>query len=96
MSYVLVSTDTSEILWTAKKEFEVDTGGDSRAGALAAIITTAIKTATTDYLPIARQVNALAVASLPYGKYHPESGQDADQKAVLESLKDEALQDEAE
>ena len=93
MSYVLVSTETSDVLWTAKKEFVVDTGGDAGGGLLGAVISTAINTATTDYLPIARQVNALAVASLPVGQYHPNSGSDAEDRAVLESQKDVALED---
>jgi hypothetical protein len=31
---------------------------------------------------------------MPYGHYHPESGQDSEKKAVLEAQKDAALLDE--
>jgi hypothetical protein len=94
MGYVLLSTETGGVLWSSEKEFVVDTGGDSNSGVLGTIISTAINTAMTDYLPLARQVNSLAVASMPYGHYHPESGQDSEKKAVLEAQKDAALLDE--
>jgi len=94
MGYVLLSTESGDVLWSSEKEFVVDTGGDSNSGILGTLISTAINTAMTDYLPLARQVNGLAVASMPYGKYHPESGQDSEDKAVLESQKDAALLDE--
>ena len=41
----------------------------------------------------ANQGDALAVASLPAGQYHPDSGSDAEERAVLESQKDDALED---
>ena len=45
----------------------------------------------TDYIPIARQVNSTAVATMPYGKYHPLNNTDADAKVVLKKSKDKAL-----
>ena len=41
----------------------------------------------------ANQGDALAVAWLPAGQYHPDSGSDAEERAVLESQKDDALED---
>ncbi|MDB0050894.1 DUF799 domain-containing protein [Pseudomonadales bacterium] len=90
LSYVMLSTDSNEVLWSYKQELKVDTSGGS-ANPLSRIISSAISTALTDYLPIARQVNALAALTLPYGSYHPKVGQDGDDKVVLEELKDEAL-----
>ena len=69
----------------------MDTSGDSTGFILADIIKTAITTAMTDYIPIARQVNSTAVATMPYGKYHPLNNTDADAKVVLKKSKDKAL-----
>ena len=91
MSYVLRSTTDSEVLWSYDQEIVVDTSGDSTGFILADIIKTAITTAMTDYIPIARQVNSTAVATMPYGKYHPLNNTDADAKVVLKKSKDKAL-----
>ena len=46
------------------------------AGLIADAIATAVSTAMADYVPYARQANYRALASMPYGKYHPEHNQD--------------------
>ena len=60
MSYVLMSTKDREILWSYDAALTVDTAGQSSGFILADIISTAIKTAATDYVPIASQVNNAA------------------------------------
>jgi len=45
----------------------------------------------TDYIPIARQVNATAVATMPYGKYHPLNNTDAEAKVVLKKSRENAV-----
>ncbi len=88
ISYVLIATETNEILWTYEQTVVVDTGGGS-GNILAGIIATAIKTATTDYLPVAAQVHAQAFKALPLGEYHPRSGTDGEEKSVVVALKDD-------
>ena len=83
----LRSTTTGEELWKRRAIVVTDTGGGNNnsgngaAGLIAKMIVAAVKTATTDYMPIARAANARAVASLPYGRYHPLF--DTDRQAVL-------------
>lgn len=91
MSYILVSTADNSVLWSYDQQIVVDTGGQSSGFILLDIVQTAINTAITDYIPIARQVNATAVATLPYGKYHPQVGQDGDMEVVLKSAREKAL-----
>jgi len=72
ISYQLKSTKSGSELWSYKNEVVLDTSGDSNnaGGLLGAIIATAIKTATQDYVPIARRVNNLALNNIPFGGYH--------------------------
>jgi len=91
MSYVLVSATTNEVLWSYDQQIVVDTAGDSTGFILADIVKTAVATALTDYIPIARQVNAAAVSTLPYGNYHPLVGTDGEMKVVLKASKEKAL-----
>ena len=55
------------------------------------VVATAVKTAVTDYIPIARSVNFQAVQTMPFGKYHPQFGLDGDAKVVLTSAKEKAI-----
>lgn len=88
ISYVLVSSDSGDILWSYDHQIVVDTAGDSSGFILLDVVKTAVSTAMTDYIPIARQVNSVAVTTLPYGKYHPKAGTDADMKVVSTRAKD--------
>ena len=93
MSYILVSTTSNEVLWSYDQTIEVDTsGGDSTGFILLDAMKTAITTAMTDYIPIARQVNEAAVLTMPHGKYHPLVGEDGDKKVVLKEAKEKALE----
>jgi hypothetical protein len=91
IEYVLLSTETNEVLWSYDSTIVVDTSGSS-GNILADLISTAIMTAVTDYVPVAYQVHATASAALPFGKYHPKSGLDGMQKSVNLDLKEEALE----
>ena len=78
----LKSTTTGDVLWFYDDVVSVNTSGDSGgagglAGLLAKAVTTAIKTAATQYVPVAREVNTKILIALPYGKYHPKFNQDA-------------------
>lgn len=83
--FELVSTSTNETLWTYRNVIVINTSGNS-GNLLADIISTAISTAITDYVPIARQVNYSVVSTLPVGKYHARHGQDGADKVVNENL----------
>ncbi|MFH1259204.1 MAG: GNA1162 family protein [Elusimicrobiota bacterium] len=71
---LLRSTVTGEDLWKYSGNVVVNTTGDSGdgslAGLIAQIIGTAIITATSDYLPAAKQANVITCVTMPYGKYH--------------------------
>jgi hypothetical protein len=78
ISYILKSTKTGEELWAYANELVMNTSGDSNGGGLlAAIIATAIKTSTQDYVPIARRVNFTALSTIPFGGYHNLHGKDS-------------------
>jgi hypothetical protein len=84
---VLKSTTSGDILWFYDDVINLDTSGDSGgagglAGLLAKAVTTAIKTAATQYVPIARNVNKQILVAIPYGKYHPDYNKDAKVKIV--------------
>jgi hypothetical protein len=89
VSFLLKSTTTGEILWKYDGSVVLSTTGDSGnnsglAGLLVQVVGTAIKTATQDYIPVAKQANQLALISIPYGKYHSNYNNDRDTKCVLE------------
>ena len=90
----LKSTKTGEMIWYYNEEVEVNTSGDSGgAGGLAGLLiqaaTTAIKTAATDYVPVARDANAKVLLAIPYGKYHKEFNTDRQKKIELKKKKDQ-------
>ncbi|GAA0859727.1 GNA1162 family protein [Aliiglaciecola litoralis] len=82
IGYVMKSTATGNVLWQYNDRLVIDTGGDSGGGLIGAIISTAINTALTDYVPVAKRVNYMAISSLPVGSYHKLHGQDRQTKAV--------------
>ncbi|MCX6141884.1 MAG: DUF799 family lipoprotein [Ignavibacteriales bacterium] len=92
----LKSTTTGEVLWFYDDVVSVNTTGDSGgaggwAGLLVQAVTTAIKTATTDYVPLARKANEKILIAFPFGKYNSLFGQDGgvriEKKKVQESKK---------
>jgi hypothetical protein len=64
-------------------KLKVDTGGDSSGGLFAMLVETAIKTATTDYVPIARKVNVKVMNTMPAGNYHPRHGIDQEDEVLI-------------
>lgn len=89
MEYVMLSTDSNEIIWQYSATQVVDTTAQSSGFIIADLISTALTTATTDYVPIAKQVNYQAFAGLPHGKYSTLHRADGEQE-ILVSLKDAA------
>lgn len=88
--YVLVSTDSSEVLWSYRQKVVIDTSSSSGIPVID-LITTAISSAVADYVPVAAQVHAQAVQGLPFGQYHPKSGSDGALKTVDLSARDSAI-----
>ncbi len=76
IEYKLVSTKDNKVLWNFDGEIKVDTKVNNTRSALLNLALTAVKTATTDYVPIAKRVNYMAISSIPFGKYHPRFNKD--------------------
>lgn len=90
IEYVLMSTETNEVLWSYDQKVVVDTSSSS-GNPLVDMIATAITTAVTDYVPVATQVHLTALQSMPFGKYHPKSGLDGNVRSVNLTAKEAAL-----
>ncbi len=86
LQYELFSTKTGEKLWFYNDSLVVDTSSNDNSGGVAGLlvnaIATAIKTATTDYVPIAKRVNFMALSSAPVGKYHQQHNKDQQTPSV--------------
>lgn len=82
----IVSTKTSEVLWTYNGSIVVDLSGGNNSGDIAGLIinaiATAINTASADYVKYARQVNARMMVALPVGPYHQLYLKDQDVKLM--------------
>jgi len=84
LKYSLVSTTTGDTLWSYMGERTVDTTERNQGGGLAglavALVATAVKTASTDYIPIARDVNNIVFETVPAGYYSPKFNLDQSDK----------------
>jgi len=80
----LKSTSSGETIWFYDDKISVNTtsssGGTGLFGLLTDLAITAIQTATTDYVPIARDVNKNIFLALPDGKYNPRFNKDQKDK----------------
>lgn len=93
MDYVMLSTETSEVIWSYSATQTIDTTAESSGFIMLDILSTAITTATTDYVPIAKQVNYQAFTALPHGGYSDLHGLDQDQN-ISTTMKDAALEED--
>ena len=93
MDYVMLSTETSEVIWSYSATQTIDTTAEASGFIMLDILTTAISTATTDYVPIAKQVNYQAFAALPHGGYSDLHGLDQEQ-SISTTMKDAALEED--
>ncbi|WP_394130172.1 GNA1162 family protein [Shewanella maritima] len=85
MEYILMSSTTNQVLWSYENTFVLDTSSSS-GNLIADLIVTAVSTAATDYVPVARRVHENAVTTLPVGKYHPKHMKDGKDKNVIPEL----------
>ena len=72
MTYKLVDTDSGDLLWEDSRTQVVQSDSNSNSGLLAILISAAVTAAATDYVPLARQGNAVALESLPAGPLSPD------------------------
>ncbi|HTY59837.1 MAG TPA: GNA1162 family protein, partial [Bacteroidota bacterium] len=77
----LRSTHTGDLIWYYDEAVEVNTSGSSGgagglAGLLVTAISTAVKTATQDYIPVARDASAKIFLAMPFGKYNRDFEKD--------------------
>ena len=85
IEYILKSTITNEVLYTRYGSIvydaSVSSGVDGIYGALADIALSALNTAATKYVDLARVCNGYSLSDLPKGKYSPMFGVDGDEYA---------------
>lgn len=86
LQYILRSTETGNILWAYEDRIVRDTSGegsnDGVAGLVVQAVETAVQTATTQYVQLAREVNRDVMVSLPNGPYHPAFLRDKKQRTI--------------
>lgn len=79
LTYTLRDAKTATVLWEDREtvQYSSDSAG---GGLLGAVINAAVAKAAPNYMPLARQANARALAypgpGFPAGPYHPAHGQD--------------------
>ena len=88
VEYIFKSTKTNEVVFNRDATIRCDTStgvsanGGGLLGALVVAAADAVKTAVTDYVPVARSCNNSALSDLPFGKYHPMHGADGAEGAM--------------
>jgi hypothetical protein len=90
VEYLFKSVKTNEIVYSRKGsviyDTSVSTGVGGVWGALANLAASAINTATTKYVDVARVCNAYTFKDLPAGKYSPTYQQDGQDAAGLQEF----------
>lgn len=91
VEYIFKSIKTNEIVYTRKGNIKYDasvsTGLGGAWGGLADLAFSAINTATTKYVDVARVCNSFTFKDLPCGKYNPNYGIDGDLPAGKKEYK---------
>jgi hypothetical protein len=90
VEYIMKSTITNEILYTRRGnvtyDASVSTGTAGAFGALADLALSAINTATTDNIEVARACNAYTFKDLPAGKYSPDFKMDGEEMSGIKDF----------
>ncbi len=76
VEYIFKSTKTNEIVYTRKGTVTYDASINTGMGGLANLAASAINTAVTNYVDVARACNAYTFKDIPAGKYSPLFGTD--------------------
>ena len=91
VEYVLKSVESNEVLYSRKGavtyDTSVSTGGSGAIGLLADLAASAINTAATKYVDVARSCNAYTFSDLPAGKYHEKHNIDGEEPAGEKEFK---------
>lgn len=91
LEFLMKSTTTDEVLWSYSTVAVVDSSGGDTGNIFANMIVTAITTAATKNVNVAKLANTQALAALPLGGYHPLVGMDGEANVVRIAAKEEAL-----
>ena len=90
IEYIFKSTKTNEIVYHRDAKITCDTStGASSDSLLATLIIAAadaVKTAASDYVPVAVKCNNVALGDLPAGKYSAKHGVDGAESAMSETV----------
>lgn len=85
VEYIVKSTRTNEVLYNRKGEVvyntSVDTGAPGILGLVADLAVSALNTAATQYVDVAKACNAYTFKDLPSGKYSPKFKVDGEELA---------------
>ncbi len=86
----LKSTKSGESLWYYNEEIKVNTTdntnyGGGLAGLLVQAVGTALKTAMTDYVPVALNVNKKIMLALPFGQHHGSFNLDRAEQVLVKA-----------
>jgi len=85
VEYTIKSTRTNEILYTRKGIVNYDTSvqvsGGGLVGALVSAAATAISTAATQYIKVARACNVYTLSDIPAGKFAPVNPKEVEEFA---------------
>jgi len=91
IEYILKSTITNEVLYTRYGSIiydaSISTGGDGIYALLADIALSAVNTAATKYVDLAKVCNGYTLSDLPKGKYSPWHNIDKDDYAGAKKFK---------
>lgn len=91
VEYTLKSSKDTSILYNRRGNVLVDTsvstGGGGLAGLAVSMLATAISTANTEYVDVAKIANSYTLQTLPKGKYHPNYGLDGNEKILVKEPK---------
>ena len=91
IEYIFKSTKTNDIIYHRDARITCDTStGASSSSLLATLVIAAadaVKTAASDYVPVAVKCNNAALTDLPAGKYSAKHGADGVEKAMSENVK---------
>lgn len=88
LKYELVSTKSSQVIWSYEDTLVMDTsggqtGGGGLAGLAVQVAVTALKTATTRYIDVARRVNKRVLKNIPHGPYHVKYMKEGDKQKMI-------------
>lgn len=90
IEYVFRSTKTNETVFNRNAKITCDTStGVSGGGLLGAVLIAAadaVKTAVSDYVPVAVKCNNAALSDIPAGKYSAKHGSDGAESAMAKNV----------